>query len=352
MLSERENFIKTARFQNPRWIPMSVHINDASWDMYRGDMEEMALKNSDFFPEVYKGWRDYENYEFSPAYRKGEKFWDNWGCLWETSFNGIEGVVTSFPLGDWSNFESYRMPDIETQADRGPRDWAEAERETENARKGGGLTRGGLPHGCLFLRLTYLRGFENTMCDLLDEDPRFVKLFDDLVDHNLALVRKYLKMGLDVINFPDDLGTQTGPIISPALFEKWFEPAYKKLMDPCIEAGLLTHFHSDGKTLDILDSQIRAGVKIINPQDLVNGIDNLAGYFKGRSCIHLDIDRQKIVPYGTRQEIFEHIEEAVKKLGSPRGGLIMGAGIYPPTPPDNIDALCAAMRKYRTYWWD
>ena len=352
MLTNRENYLRTVRFQNPEWIPMHIGISDASWDQYREEMEDMALRNPDFFPRVRKGWRDYERHVFAPAYRKDEPFVDNWGCTWETPRNGIEGVVTRFPLERWETLPGWRMPDLDTQADRGPRDWEDMRRHTERVRAEGGLVHLGLPHGFLFLRLTYLRGFENALCDLMEEDPRFVKLFDDLVEYNLQLVHRFLALEPDVMGFPEDLGTQTGPIISPSLFEKWFVPAYAKLMKPCRDAGVLTHFHSDGKTLDILEQQIRAGVQIVNPQDLANGIDALAERIKGRACIDLDMARQSIVPYGTRQEIHDLIEEEVKKLGSPQGGLTMIAGIYPPTPPENVDALCAALRKYRTYWWD
>ncbi|MCD6378092.1 MAG: hypothetical protein J7L99_04485, partial [Planctomycetes bacterium] len=87
-------------------------------------------------------------------------------------------------------------------------------------------------------------------------------------------------------------------------------------------------------------------------QDLVNGIDEIAKNVKGRFCIELDVDRQKIVPTGNRREIHNLIEEEVRKLGDPSGGLSLIVGIYPPTPPEAVDALCEAFRKFRTYWWD
>jgi uroporphyrinogen-III decarboxylase len=31
---------------------------------------------------------------------------------------------------------------------------------------------------------------------------------------------------------------------------------------------------------------------------------------------------------------------------------MFGGGIYPPTPPENVDALCSALEEFRTYWWD
>lgn len=81
---------------------------------------------------------------------------------------------------------------------------------------------------------------------------------------------------------------------------------------------------------------------ILNPQDLCSSIDELARHVKGRVRVALDTDRPRIVPFGTRQEIRELIREQVVKLGSPEGGLMLDAGIYPPTPAENVDALCEA----------
>lgn len=33
-----------------------------------------------------------------------------------------------------------------------------------------------------------------------------------------------------------------------------------------------------------------------------------------------------------------------------KGDLAFIAGIYPPTPPQNVEALCNALAKYQTYW--
>jgi uroporphyrinogen-III decarboxylase len=123
-------------------------------------------------------------------------------------------------------------------------------------------------------------------------------------------------------------------------------------MQPCRKAGAQVFLHSDGHVMHIMDQLIECGVTIINPQDLVNGIANLEREVKGRVCIQLDIDRQSIVPFGTRAQIRGLIEEEVKRLGSARGGLGMTVGFYPPTPPQNIDAVLAAMEEFRTYWWD
>ena len=79
-------------------------------------------------------------------------------------------------------------------------------------------------------------------------------------------------------------------------------------------------------------------------------IDNIAKRIKGKACIQIDIDRQFVIPYGTPKDIDDLIKEEVMKLGSKAGGLMMIAGVYPPTPMENLDALCTAVEKYREYW--
>lgn len=352
MLSIRENYLRNARFEYPEWIPAQVHISDASWDEYREDMESVCIKFPQLFPHVKPGWRDYENYRFAPAHCKDEPFTDAWGCVWETSQNGIEGVVTNAVLDDWSKLKGYKIPDPNLQWDRGPADWEAVQRNIEAARKKGLVVHGGVPHGFLFMRTTYLRGFEKAMIDYALGTPELLQLIDMLVEHNLILVQRYLALDVDVMYFGEDLGTQTSTFLSPEMFRKYIAPAYKRLMDPCRQQGVLVALHSDGKTLDILEDQVRAGVDIVNPQDLCNGIDNIAKTIKGKACIQLDIDRQTIVPYGTASDIDDLIKEEVMKLGSPEGGLEFIAGIYPPTPPQNVEALCKALLKYQRYWWE
>lgn len=351
-MTERENYIRNATFSGPEWIPAQVHINGASWDLYKEDMEKVVLNHSTIFPYYQKGMLDFNNLDFGPAYMKDKPFKDAWGCIWETSTNGIEGVVTYSPLENWEDLENYRVPDARVQADRHIRDWKKEAEIIGKMKNEGRLITGLIPHGFLFMRLQYVRGFENAMIDFALEEERLQVLIDKIVEHNMVIVNNYLGMGVDVMEFGEDLGSQNALFISPAIFKKWIIPAYKTIMESCKKHSTLTCLHSDGYIMEIVDDLIEGGVDIINPQDLCNGIDNLAKYVKGKSCIKLDIDRQKIIPYGSRKEIFELIEEEVRKLGDPKGGLEFIAGIYPPTPPENVDALCSALEKYRTYWWD
>ncbi len=352
VISERENHLRNASMTGPEWMPCYVSISGATWNQLRGELEEVLVRHPILFPDFKRGQRDYDKRDFGPGQRANEKFTDAWGCVWVTSIDGLEGQVVQSPLDNWDKLQEYRAPDPLKQDDRGPANWESAREHVKKAQKECRLTYGGLPHGFFFMRLQYLRGFENLMADIAADAPQLPELAEIVLEHNKKVVDEWLSMGIDWITCGDDLGTQTASIISPQDFRKWVVPAYKKLMRPCRAAGAHVVLHSDGYIMELMDDLIECGVTIINPQDLCNGIDNLARYVKGRICIALDIDRQKIVPFGTRSEIRDLIEEEVRKLGSSRGGLEMIAGIYPPTPPENVDALCEALEEFRTYWFD
>ncbi len=353
-ISARENYLRTVRMQGPapEWIPASVVISGASYDQLRDDLEDVMAHHPILFPGFQKGQRDYDNWDFGPAHSAGKDFKDAWGCIWRSDMDGIEGVVINAPLAHWNDFDAYTAPDPLVTADRAPANWDAVRRNVVAQRERGQLTSGGVPHGFLFMRMYYLRGFENLMYDIALGEPRLQELIDMLVDHNSKIVQQWLDMDVDIINFGEDLGTQTQSAISPKHFAKYVAPAYERLMKPCHDKGTLVALHSDGYIMEIIDQLIASGCDIINPQDLCNGIDNLASEVKSRVCIRLDIDRQSIVPFGTPQEIHDLIEEEVHKLGSPQGGLELICGIYPPTPTENIDAVCSAIEKFRSYWWE
>lgn len=108
--------------------------------------------------------------------------------------------------------------------------------------------------------------------------------------------------------------------------------------------------HSDGDIRTLVPSMLECGVDIFNLQDLVNGIDWIRDNLKQKVCIELDIDRQKITPYGTPKDINRLVREEVEKLGSRDGGLMMIFGLYPGTPLENVKALMDAMEKYAFYY--
>ena len=350
MLTERENYIRTVRFGGPEWIPIGISMLDALWYELGEELERIVLRHPVLFPDYKKGSRDFKTWQ--PDRMTGTTERDPWGVLWEFDYDGIEGQAIEHPLDDWAKFDAFTPPDPAKYTDRGEIDWPVWHQRIRDRKARADLTGAGLDHGFFLMRLWYLRGFENLMLDFATDEPRLRDLCEMVTKRNLYFVNEFVKAGVDRVYFGEDIGTQTASIISPADFKEWCVPHYKRVMSPVREAGIIVDTHHDGYVMELVDLLLECGVDVLNPQDLCNGLDNIEKYIKGRCCIKLDIDRQKIVPFGTPREIDELIEEEVKRFGSPDGGLSMVVGVLPPTPPENVEALFTAFDKYRTYFWE
>jgi len=346
----RKNTLKAIKFEKPDFIPMFFAINPACWHHYDQDalidlMEEHKL----LFPNYIRPEGKVVP-EYGLEQRKDEPYTDYWGCVWETADDGITGSVHQHPLESWNNFENYKAPEPEENNGMFPVNWEEIKTGITEAKNKNVFTMGGLPHGHTFLRLQDIRGYVNLIMDMADENPNLSKLVEMVSDFNFEIINKWLEINPDIITFPEDLGMQVGPMLSPAHFRKYIKPVYQRVMKPAKDRGTIIHMHSDGDIRDLVDDIIDGGVEIINLQDLVNGIDWIQKKFAGKVCIDLDVDRQKITAYGSPKDVDNLIREEVEKLGSKEGGLLMTYGMYPGIPLENTKALMDAMEKYMGYY--
>ena len=132
--------------------------------------------------------------------------------------------------------------------------------------------------------------YEALICDMADGEPRLWQLVEMIEAHNEATVRCSLRRGAEWMGYPEDLGMQVGPMLSPEHLRKYIKPSYERLMKPARDAGCIIHMHSDGDVRDLVDDLVDSGVQVVNLQDLVNGIEWIRQRFKGKMCIDLDID--------------------------------------------------------------
>ena len=351
-MTERENWLRTHTFTGPDRIPFRFGPSVAAWKHYRGELEALMLHHKALFPDFQKGDVDWDNMEIISRDKAGIRHTDDWGCVWETSEDGICGVVTEHPLANWDALDSLVPPDPAHVVDPASRTrWEhvtpvlqQRRREKEE------VVDGGLEHGFLFLRLTYLRGFENLLLDMADHHPLLGRLVEMIEAFSREVLRRYLDIGVDMMCFPEDLGAQESALLSPALFREYIRPVYTRLMAPAKKQKVLVHVHSDGSLFDLIDDILACGVDVINLQDLVHGVDELAKTLKGRVSIDLDVDRQDVTCFGTPNDVRALIREEVMELGSPEGGLSLVYGLYPGTPLRNVDALLEAVEEYRYFY--
>jgi hypothetical protein len=258
--------------------------------------------------------------------------------------DGLSGLVTGHPLANWAEFGAWEPPDASALGEMpGERpDWEHVAQSYAATIEAGGLARAHLPHGLMYMRLYYLRGFENLMVDIAGDDPRLPGLIEAVVGYNLQLIGRHLECGAEMVCFGDDLGMQGSLPMSPQHWCRYLLPPYRQMFRLCREAGADVYLHSDGHMLEIIPELIEAGLTILNPQVRANGLDGLARVAAGRVCINLDLDRQ-LFPFAGPRAAASHVYEAVEALGGPAGGLMLHAEFEPDVPLATIEAVCSAL---------
>jgi len=344
-----QRFRDTLTFRGTGEVPIWGGFSPATW-IRHGDALSDIL---DQYPTVPFGRvaRSTDYWTLAgPACREGEEYLDNWGCVWQCIRHGMEGQIKHHPISDIRNLRHYKAPDPLKYTERGEHNWGAFAGACQGARANGDLVAIGGER--FFERVHFLRGMEDALADMALQTPEIQEIVDLVLEYNLTYLRHALQLGspVDVVGFGDDWGCQDRCMISPQTFRRYFKPGYAKMYELCKRYGALTTQHSDGYTVELWDDFLEAGLTAFNMQVNCFGVDVIEKRLKGRMCIIADVDRQFIVPFGTPEQVREHIAEIVMRLGSPNGGLVLRVDIYPDAPLENIEAALAAVAEYQNYW--
>jgi uroporphyrinogen decarboxylase len=192
-----------------------------------------------------------------------------------------------------------------------------------------------------------LRGLEQSLMDPL-EDPEFTHvLVGRISEFFLAYHRRMFETcdGLiDVSQVTDDLGSQTGPLIGLGLYDEFYAPHHRRMIALCREFGILVMHHDDGGCRPFLSRLVSMGIDILNPvQWACPGMDmaDLKRDFGDRLCFHGAVENQRIIPFGTPEEVRAEVRHCIDALASNGTGYILASchNIQGNTPVENVLAL-------------
>jgi len=196
----------------------------------------------------------------------------------------------------------------------------------------------------VFFHAMRMRGFEQFMGDLAMR-PQFaialmeklVEIYEEFYKYYLEAIGKYI----DIVAVADDLGTQTGPMLSPRMYREMIKPLHKRLYSYIknrTNAKLL--MHSDGAIEPLIGDLIDVGVDILDPiqtsaQDMVPSA--LKKKYGSKIVFYGAIDVQTVLSQGTPEDVENEVYRMIDALGQ-GGGYVLGAthNIQPDCPPANV----------------
>lgn len=155
---------------------------------------------------------------------------------------------------------------------------------------------------------------------------------------------------VDVINFGgEDMGGQKGPLWSPAMYRRYFQPYHRQMWRRTRELSDASIFlHSCGSIEPLLGDLLEAGVDAINPVQ-ISARDMDAEHLKAAFGDRLTFwgggcDTQAVLPRGTPEEARRHVRRQVEILNAGGGFVFCQVqNIQADVPPENITAMFEAV---------
>lgn len=264
-------------------------------------------------------------------------FWrDEFGVVWNRTIDPDIGTVVEYPLKDRS-LSGFAFPDPHD-----PRRYAalpsflaaHAER-----------FRYVSVSFSLFERAWALRGMEQLLIDML-EAPEFVdELLDALVALDLGILEEVLSQDIDGVSFGDDWGQQRGLIFGRRLWQRFIKPRITQLYEVVKRAGKAVLIHSCGQVQSLFPELIEAGLDVFNPfQPEVMDPYEIKRQFGSRLAFFGGVSVQKLLPFGTPQQIRDEVRRLMDRVGAGGGFIIAPSHDMPgDIPLENLVAFVEAV---------
>jgi uroporphyrinogen decarboxylase len=269
--------------------------------------------------------------------KDGESHVDDWGIEWtrEHGFNQI----TKYPLENASEEEilAYRFPEdrIEFLLDL---------MEPVAAHQTDCFI------GCdtspnVFEMWWRLRGMEQTFLEIALRPHLTQEMLKRCNDFGKKLAdgacRRYQ---LDWLWMGDDVGSQTGMMMSPDTWRQMIKPQLASCVQIAKEHGCWSAFHSCGAIRPIIPDLVEIGVDVLNPiQCNCEGMDplDLKREYGKELAFMGGVDTQGILPNGTASEVYKATERLIEGMTADGGGYVLAAShtVPPETPDENIFAM-------------
>jgi len=171
---------------------------------------------------------------------------------------------------------------------------------------------------------------------------------DRITEIQLALIHRYLDLGVDGGYFGDDYGAQKNLLFSPRMWRTLIKPRLARLFAPFKERGLPVIMHSDGQIQQILPDLLEIGLTTLNPvQPEVVDHAWLREHVGGRLSFYGGISTQTVLPFGTAGEVEATVSQVIHTLAPEGTGLIVAPShrMMSDIPMENVAAMLAAFRQ-------
>lgn len=350
-MKPRERVWKALNHIAPDRCPMQISFTPEFADRLRAELQlqgkalhnphgggntyqlELALGEDMLLTSV--GWAN-------SYYQDEQVYVDEWGIGWksqeyDTPFGkGRYTEISGHPLADDSALSRYHAPDPSR-----PELYAEAGRVLHEFKDDYWIV--GVTVTTIFECAWGLRGYERLLSDFVLNPDLADCILDLPYRFHLEAAKKLVRMGVDMIWIGDDVGMQTGMLMSPRHWRRYLKPLMANFISElkAINPQVKVAYHSDGSIYPIIPELIEIGLDVLNPvQPACMDPARLKQEFGDRLCFWGSLDEQRTLPFGSPQEVQAEVLHRLKTIGKD-GGLILSPThhVQLDTPMENFWAM-------------
>ena len=323
-MSSRKLVRQTLEFAAPARIPRHIWVLPWTAQTYPAELAAIRKRFPDDFASLPTCLREPLKTLGDP-YEVGA-YTDEWGCIFENRQRGIIGEVKEPLIKTWDQADRVRIPSERLSVD--------VEQVNAFCRTTDRFVLAGKgPRP--FEQMQFMRGTENVFMDLAEGRPEFTTLLDRLHRFYLAELEVWTRTEVDGLFFMDDWGSQKSLLISPKTWQRIFKPLYRDYVALAHSHGKKAFMHSDGNIEAIYPDLVEIGLDAINSQLFCMDIEELGRQYAGKITFWGEIDRQGLLPSGSREEISAAVTR-VKNALYCRGGVIAQCEFGLGANPQNV----------------
>ena len=312
-------------------------------------LQRFERVSAPFFPKAPSGYV----FRIDP---ETNTYTDEWGTTYYMPPHGYYFDVHTVPLGDAetaADLERYRWPDP-TDPSR-IAGLAESVKAAHAAGEKVLMMSSATPG--LWEHAWYLFGVEQAFVNLASNASLMEAFTERLLEWQMAywdMVLTAVGGYVDLVQIGEDLGTQTGPMMSPQTFRRIYKPRLRRLVDSIkTKTRARVYLHSCGSIYRTIPDLIECGIQVLNPVQ-VNAADMDSARLKrefGRDLTFWGGGCDPVVMgTGTPREVAEDVKRRIHDL-APGGGFVFGSvhNIQANVPPENVVAMFDAARELGAY---
>ncbi len=203
-----------------------------------------------------------------------------------------------------------------------------------------------------FSHPAYIFGMSELFINLILEPDWVKEVVAACTAHSLRMIELAVAAGADFILTGDDVGGKSGPMMSPAHYEKFFLPGLAAVVQKAHDLGVPFVKHTDGNVDRLLPMFVEAGIDAFHPSDPSAGMDiaKVKQQYADRFLVCGGIDTGDPLISWPMPTLVKEVRRRIDEL-APGGRWMIASSntVHASVRPQNYHAMVMAIRTYGNY---